>query len=102
MLLGPVRALEAHHRAAHPDALHEPQPLELVEDAVDARAAHPAPAPGPQRVLDLERAQRARLPAEQLEQRAARAAALEARLRERRARVLDPGLAHLPTSPATG
>ena len=66
VLLVLAHALVADHRLAGLHALHEPQPLELVEDPVDARAAHPAPlsravAPFAQRVLDLDRRQGALL-----------------------------------------
>jgi len=84
-------ALVAHHRLAGLDALDEAKALELVEDPVDARPAHPPRWLAAQRILDLERRQRACLAAEQLEHRVPCAAALATRRRERLLRPLDPG-----------
>ncbi|HSZ69775.1 MAG TPA: hypothetical protein VK756_05375 [Solirubrobacteraceae bacterium] len=84
-----VRALVAHHRLTRLDPRDQAQALKLVEDPVDARAAHRAPTPA-QRVLDLQRRQRARLARQQLQQRAPRAAALAARRRQRAFGALDP------------
>ncbi len=58
VLLVRAHALVADHRLARLHALHQPQPLELVENAIDARAAHP-PLGLAQRVLDLNGRQRA-------------------------------------------
>jgi len=95
VLLALAGALEANHRLADVYALHQAQPLQLVEDPVDARAAHTPAVAGAERVLDLDRGQRAPLRAKQLEHRPARAAALAAGRRERHLRALDPArLAH--------
>ena len=59
-LVGVVGALVADHRLPGLHARHQPQPLELVEDPVDAGAAHAPPA-GAQQILDLGRGQRAGL-----------------------------------------
>lgn len=68
--------LVANHRLACLHALHEPQPLELVENAVDARTADRALGLHSQRVLDLGGGQCTLLSSEQLEQCAPGAAAL--------------------------
>ena len=87
-----AHALVANHRLAGLHALHEPQSLELVEDAIDARAAH-ASLGLTQRVLDLHCGERARLGVEQLEHRTPRTAALVTGLGQRRLGLLDPVLA---------
>src|ERR1039458_5730343 len=89
MLLVLADALVSDHRLTGLHALDETQPLELVEDPVDARATHPARLPA-QRILDLDRGQRTRLAVEQLDHRAARAAALVSRGGERRLGAIRP------------
>jgi len=89
VLLVLAHALVADHRLACLNALDEAQPLELVEDPVDARAAHPASLAA-QRILDLNRGQRTRLAVEQLDHRAARAAALVSCGGERRLGAIRP------------
>src|SRR5580693_2188940 len=104
VVLGVVaHALVAHHRLAGLHTLHQPQPLQLVEDAVDARAAH-TPLRLTQRILDLDGRKRARLRLEQLQHRAPRAAALVARFGQRRLGALDPavGRAHEPPACPAG
>ena len=91
VLLALAHALVADHRLAGLHALDEAQALQLVEDPVDARAAHPAALLPAQRVLDLNRRQRARLAVEQLQQRAPRAAALATGRGQRRLGALHPG-----------
>jgi hypothetical protein len=83
-------ALIADHRLPDVDALDETQALELVEDPIHARAADTTRRLATQRILDLDRSQRAALVGEQLEHRAARAASVAARLRERQLGPLHP------------
>ena len=83
MVAGPVPdGLVADHALTDLHALHQPDRLELVHHAIDARARDLAPARR-QRVLDLHRRQRARLLVEQFEDRAAGAAAAIAGVAER-------------------
>src|SRR5580700_6006644 len=91
-------ALVTDHRLAGLHALHEPQPLQLVENPVHARAAHDAPAPTPapraQRLLDLHRRQRTLLHFEQFQQRVPRPAALMSGRGKHRLGALNPAFAH--------
>jgi hypothetical protein len=83
-------ALVADHRLPDVDALDETQPVELVEDPIDAGAADATGPPATQGILDLKSGQRAALTGEQLEHGAARTAPLAARLGERQLGPLHP------------
>jgi hypothetical protein len=89
VLLVGAHALVAHHRLTGLNALHEPQALQLVEDAIHARAAHP-PFGLTQDTLDLNGRQRTGLGIEQLQHRPPCAATLVTGRGQRRLRALDP------------
>src|SRR5664280_793806 len=88
-----AHALVADHRLPRFHTLHEPELLQLVDDPVDACAAHAPLRIGAQGVLDLGGGERAALTREQLEHGAARAAALAPGVGERRLGPLDPARA---------
>src|SRR4051794_18634963 len=92
--------LVARDALADLDLRHEAEPVELVEDAIDARARDAAPALAQLR-LDLVRGQRARLVLEQADDRRASAAAPEAGLLQPRLGEIGPsfgGLRHRETA----
>jgi hypothetical protein len=81
--------LVADHPLADLDALHEPDLLELVHHAIDARARDLALALE-QRLLDLDSGERAGLLVEQLEDRPPRATAAVAGIDQRTRRLGGP------------
>jgi hypothetical protein len=83
-------ALIADHRLPDVDTLDETQPLELVKDPIDARAADATGRLAAQGILDLERSQRAGLAGQQVEHGAARTAPLAPRLGKRQLGLLHP------------
>ena len=102
VLAARVAALEPRLPVADRDALDEPVLDEQLEHPVDARAPGRRPG-GAELVLDLDRAQRARLARQQVDHPLARAAALEpARARARRGRARSTAVAAIarPSVPA--
>lgn len=91
MVVGAVRmaALEPGLPITHGEALDEAVLDEQLQDAIDACAAGRATARA-QRVLDLDRAERARLRREQLDHPVARSAVLQPRAREHAVNVVAP------------
>jgi len=85
------RPLVADHRLPSLHPVDEAEALEVLEDAVDARAAHLPRVGLREGALDLHGRERAALASEQLEHRLPGAAALAPGLRQRGLRVLDPG-----------
>ena len=89
MSAGGVDQLIAGHAVAQLQARDQPPLLQKLQDAIDARASH-ATLAGAQPIFDLQRAERARLACEQVDDRVARAAFAMSRLVEHGTSVLCP------------
>ena len=89
VLVARSHGLVAHHAATDLEPLDHADLLELLEDAVDARARHPS-SPAGQDVFDLERRQRARLLTHESKNLAARPTAPVAGVGQALERLLDP------------
>lgn len=102
MMAAGVKRLEPGLPLAHRDALDEAVLDEQVEHAVDARAGGRPPR-GAERILDFDRAQRARLDRQHFDDPFPRAASLETRAREHRLYVIAPLSRHQiqSSAPAT-
>lgn len=92
VLAGRIGRLVSGGPVAKVEPVHECVLVEQLEHPVDARPANRAPAlaPASQCILDLQRAERAVLPREKLDQLVARGAAVMARSLEHLTRMLRP------------
>src|SRR4051794_3818444 len=91
MFAAGIDALISRGLAAQVDLLDQAEALELLERAVDGRPSH-----APQAPVDLESRQRARLPAEQLDDLLPATPASEPGRRQCRLRALGPGVRRWP------